>query len=620
MAVLFDSGIFSVIGVASELLVGAKLYWYASGTSTPLATYADEDLTVPNTNPVVADAAGRFPPIYLQQADYKMVLTTATGTPMSPLVTRDPISGLDPLVILSGAAGAGLIGVSHAETYPAATLGDRFKKTVFITDAPYNAAPSPAISTTAIQAALNSGAAHIVFPDSTWKFGALTVPSNVTIDVQSGAVLQAISTLGASERLFNLLDVSNVVINANKAAIQMTRADYGSGEQRHIFNLRGATDITINDARASGAGGDAFYIGASDTGGNNYCERITLNNCLADDNRRNGLSIISVKGLNINGSWFNNSNGTSPSDGIDIEPNDATQFLQGIRIRGGGANGNDGAGLEFAALRPDSTSAPIDIVVDGFECDGNSYNFQIRFGQTGTRGQCVLDNCISRNATANALRDEANAASGFRRIYRNFQSINDLTTNIAYAQSSPILVTEDAAKLRGVVGNIVFDNVEVLCGNSPNYSVNGAFVRVGAADTADNILFKNFKATGYTSVDDEAINYGTASTNLVTVYDIPRIKSYTTDKIIRAAFTGYQLDNTGATGTINLTLPAAIKGRKIMVVVTAAQFINLGRAGSDVINPGGVTSIASNTVGSTLILECTTNGVWNTIGKTGTWV
>lgn len=125
MSVLFDaSRYFSVMGLASELLVGAKLYWYQSGTTTPINTYSDIDLTVPNTNPVLADASGRFPQIFLaDDTGYKWIFTNATGSPASPLVTQDnfftppaPVSfdpaltdfleGNDPLPIANGGTNA----------------------------------------------------------------------------------------------------------------------------------------------------------------------------------------------------------------------------------------------------------------------------------------------------------------------------------------------------------------------------------------------------------------------------------------------------------------------------------------------------------------------------------
>lgn len=45
-------------------LSGGKLYFYESGTLTAKNTYSDDAQTVPNTNPVVLDAAGRQPDIF----------------------------------------------------------------------------------------------------------------------------------------------------------------------------------------------------------------------------------------------------------------------------------------------------------------------------------------------------------------------------------------------------------------------------------------------------------------------------------------------------------------------------------------------------------------------------
>lgn len=90
MAVQFDNGLLSVMSVGSAVLAGATLDFYASGTSSRLDTFSDSALSVPNSNSVVADASGRFGPIWLQAASYKYILKTAAGV---TLVTRDPIDG-----------------------------------------------------------------------------------------------------------------------------------------------------------------------------------------------------------------------------------------------------------------------------------------------------------------------------------------------------------------------------------------------------------------------------------------------------------------------------------------------------------------------------------------------
>lgn len=61
-------------------LPGAKLYFYATGTTTPQAAYSDSGLVTPHANPVVADSGGRFAPIYLDPAlTYRAVLKDAEG-------------------------------------------------------------------------------------------------------------------------------------------------------------------------------------------------------------------------------------------------------------------------------------------------------------------------------------------------------------------------------------------------------------------------------------------------------------------------------------------------------------------------------------------------------------
>ena len=60
-----------------EPLSGGKLYFYEAGTTNPTPVYADEDLTTPLSNPLVADGDGRFATMYMQKILYKIVLTDA---------------------------------------------------------------------------------------------------------------------------------------------------------------------------------------------------------------------------------------------------------------------------------------------------------------------------------------------------------------------------------------------------------------------------------------------------------------------------------------------------------------------------------------------------------------
>ena len=57
-------------------LVGGKLYSYAAGTTTPLATYTSQSGATANTNPVILDSRGEAS-VWLASAAYKLKLTTA---------------------------------------------------------------------------------------------------------------------------------------------------------------------------------------------------------------------------------------------------------------------------------------------------------------------------------------------------------------------------------------------------------------------------------------------------------------------------------------------------------------------------------------------------------------
>ena len=72
---------------AGAPLGSGKLYFYESGTTTPKNTYADINLTIPNTNPVILTAAGRQPNIFFN-GNAKGILADKNDV---QILVRDPI-------------------------------------------------------------------------------------------------------------------------------------------------------------------------------------------------------------------------------------------------------------------------------------------------------------------------------------------------------------------------------------------------------------------------------------------------------------------------------------------------------------------------------------------------
>jgi hypothetical protein len=104
------------LGTNAVLQSGAKLYTYEPGTTTPKSVYTNAALTVPHTNPVVADSDGRFDAIFLDPAEiYRLVLKTSADVTIDEtddFTTQDNALRTD----LSDAGGAARVGRSGGGT------------------------------------------------------------------------------------------------------------------------------------------------------------------------------------------------------------------------------------------------------------------------------------------------------------------------------------------------------------------------------------------------------------------------------------------------------------------------------------------------------------------------
>lgn len=90
MAQLFTADRFTPTDGNGHVYAGAQLFFYQTGTTTLQTVYADSGATTPLSNPVVADANGLFPAIYLSNVlAYKTVLQTSGG---ATIRTTDPVS------------------------------------------------------------------------------------------------------------------------------------------------------------------------------------------------------------------------------------------------------------------------------------------------------------------------------------------------------------------------------------------------------------------------------------------------------------------------------------------------------------------------------------------------
>jgi hypothetical protein len=70
----------TVVNGSGRPYAGARAWFYRAGTTTAQTVYSDAALATPHTNPVVANAAGRFPIIYLDpDNDYRCIVKDSGG-------------------------------------------------------------------------------------------------------------------------------------------------------------------------------------------------------------------------------------------------------------------------------------------------------------------------------------------------------------------------------------------------------------------------------------------------------------------------------------------------------------------------------------------------------------
>jgi len=129
MAVLTPAPKIQFFDSSGSPLVGGKLYSYAAGTTTPLATYTDNSATSTNTNPVILDSRGEAS-VWLGAGPYKLRLATATNV---DIWTVDNIyNETDQLFSATGSSLVGFISNGTGATYR--TVQSKLRERVSVLD------------------------------------------------------------------------------------------------------------------------------------------------------------------------------------------------------------------------------------------------------------------------------------------------------------------------------------------------------------------------------------------------------------------------------------------------------------------------------------------------------
>lgn len=131
----------------------------------------------------------------------------------------------------------------------------------------------------------------------------------------------------------NKLDVYCVIDLRGRKDITLNNPDIEGDKYEHLsktgewcygINVAECSNIIINNAKVTKMWGDGIYL--------RECENIKIYSPFLSDNRRQGLSILSGKDIEIHDLVAENTGGTNPGYGIDIEPDWNGDSVTGLRI------------------------------------------------------------------------------------------------------------------------------------------------------------------------------------------------------------------------------------------------------------------------------------------------
>ena len=136
----------------------------------------------------------------------------------------------------------------------------------------------------------------------------------------------------------------NPVLKGDRYNHLGTTGEWGMG-----ISIYGGSNITVINPKAREMWGDGIYISVENGA---IPRNITIKNAFLEYNRRDGISIIAVDGLNLESPYAAFSNGTLPMAGIAFEPDNNNEEIKNVVITNPRTQGNAGTGmfLDFGNL------------------------------------------------------------------------------------------------------------------------------------------------------------------------------------------------------------------------------------------------------------------------------
>jgi hypothetical protein len=282
--------------------------------------------------------------------------------------------------------------------------------------------------TAAIQAAINQvgGTGGTVFvPDGTYLVSraatgdtriALSLKSNMTFKMSSGATIKLRPNSSTTYYVLYMPGLTNVNIVGGKlqgerhqhgtpgddayttpADSNCPNADSCYGQWGMGIGVYGGSNIYVEGIHLREMWGDGIYV--------SNVSNINIYSIVADDNRRQAISLIRANGVVIRDSVLKNTYGHKPQAGVDFEPNTAGENITNVQIINNTITGNRGSGLQVSVPdRLGATAITAYVTITGNTITGNArfgdYTAGVMITGSGVHDVTMKNNTIKNNSGA----------------------------------------------------------------------------------------------------------------------------------------------------------------------------------------------------------------------------
>ena len=270
-------------------LVGGKLYSYAAGTTTPLATYTSAAETTFNTNPIILDARGEAE-VWLGSPLYKLKLTTAADVDIWTVDNITSLSGLQATIDASikayyaASAGASRVGfIQSGAGAVARTVQDKLRDIFHVAD--YGILPATADNA--------AGFANLAAEVQARGGGTILFPAGQTYDVFTASFSAPVSVLMA----FSSLKGVRILMNGSR--IRTTRDWVSAAATCRMFQFTDCEDVDLemSTLQATGTTTDMFTTGHIGAYFINNCKRVRVRGRC--EGGRSGVEVVRGAGFSF---------------------------------------------------------------------------------------------------------------------------------------------------------------------------------------------------------------------------------------------------------------------------------------------------------------------------------